>query len=351
MTLREEPYNSNDRLDVIVENLLRNQELDELIEANPRMASEIMDKASLAVHSSFEEGDQASLRVLHRALCHLYEQNIHAPGTHVVVNQYNPFLIALRNRVEKAWDAFECSRLDVRREQIPDTPEAFISFFKEYCASHPAATHKLFDYFKNEATREDIIQFFVHDCALNVRFYDLIVLSMLGLDHGPRVELARNLWDEVGRGVEENTHTTLFKRVLEYVNVEQRPDNFLDVLDWQGLAGYNLYLYFGLHRKNYFRSIGNMAVTELQDPALYAKLLVGCKRVGLTDDRALAYYVEHITTDVEHGEGWLKNVMLPHLRADMSRAYEMLIGANMRLNTCLDYYEYLYSKIVSGVCV
>ena len=63
------------------------------------------------------------------------------------------------------------------------------------------------------------MEFFRHEGVLILRFCDLMVLSMLGVDEDVREELATNLWDEVGNGNYQNRHTELFRRLLRHAGV------------------------------------------------------------------------------------------------------------------------------------
>ena len=88
-------------------------------------------------------------------------------------------------------------------------------------------------------------------------------------------------------------------------------------------------------------------VAEMMDPLQYEKIVRGCRRVGLKDEDALAYYVDHVEIDSAHGEGWLTNIMVPLIRQYPETRYDMLVGALMRLNTAVDYYDFLHAKLAS----
>ena len=104
-------------------------------------------------------------------------------------------------------------------------------------------------------------------------------------------------------------------------------------------------MYLALHRRNYFKSVGCLGVAEMMDPAQYEKIVRGCYRVGLQDDRQLAYYVDHVEIDKGHGDGWFDNVMRPLIRRYPEAAFDIASGAVMRLNTGADYYDALLEKL------
>jgi hypothetical protein len=210
--------------------------------------------------------------------------------------------------------------------------------------------HPLFGYLAREASREDLIAFFLSDAAVIVRFCDLVVLSMVGVDDEIRPELAENFWDEMGQGQFQDRHVKLYRDLLEYAGVNLpgetlAADQFSDHLNWQGYAGYNLYLFLCLHRKNQFRSLGALGAAEMMDPDQYSQVLAGCRRVGLEDEEKLAYYAGHAEMDIAHGDGWCDNVLVPLTQRYPDRRAEIVEGALIRMNITLDYYDELHRRL------
>jgi hypothetical protein len=165
--------------------------------------------------------------------------------------------------------------------------------------------------------------------------------------------LAANLWDEMGNGDPAMRHTVLFRRLLSYVGHDTDADtasteNFVGVHDWQGYAGYNLHLFFSLHRRNYFKSVGCLGSSEFMDGGQYAKILRGCRRVGLEDMERLAYYASHVEIDAQHGETWLANVLVPLVLKYPQARSEIMLGAEMRLNVAADYYDSMLHKLLAA---
>ena len=340
------------RLSETVEWLLAHEDLDSVLRADNGFFPAFMDRLDQTLDRAFARQCPQSLFEAHKSLYYLYEDNIRPPRPGLGLNQYHPFIIRVRNEIERAWDAFESGRVDLVKQDIPSDEAAFLEVMRQLCASRSLAEHPLFDFLENDADYEQMVEFFLHEGALVLRFCDLMVLSLLGVDDEVRNELAVNFWDEVGNGSYQNRHTELFKRLLRHAGAElpeadELSENLSERLDWQGLAGFNLYVYLGLHRRNYFKYIGGMGVAEYMDPPQYEKILRGCRRVGIRDRHTLAYYAEHAELDVEHGEGWFTNVMAPLVRKYPETRYDMVLGAQMRINTTADYYDYLYRKLAT----
>lgn len=332
-------------LDAAVRTLLEMADLESLFEASPLFEA-LQARARSVMGQAFDEAVPAALREIHASLFMLYDLHVARAQERRAVNQFNPDLIRLRNEIERKWLAHELGQFDIPVVENTDT-ESLIAAMKDLWHRHPASHHPIFDFLEHEATREQLCAFFQSDSALNIRFFDLIVLSLLGSEESVRKELAQNFWDESGRGDAKQGHVALFRHLLDTVGIGQAPDDHASTLEWQGLAGYNLFIMTGLNRQHNFKSLGVMAMTELLDPKQYEKLARGCRRLGLGSDGELDYYDEHVTIDVVHGEGWLRNVIAPIVTRHPQALRDVLIGAQWRLRTCHDYYDGLLNRLMT----
>lgn len=293
--------------------------------------------------NALAEANEEALYQFHHALFLLYELHVSEPGVRRNANQFDVLLTHLKNRLESFWLDHERERLLPAESVI--TVENLVDALKEIWRKHPAAKHELFDYLERDASLSQLRTFFRSDSALNIRFFDLIVMAMVGSVPEAREELSKNFWDEAGRGDACRSHVALFRKLLDSVGIDQAEDDHAGTLTWQGLAGYNLFMLAAINRKYYFMSLGIMSMTELLDPSQYERLVNGCRRVGMGVNGELEYYEEHVTIDVVHGEGWLKNVITPIVERNPEAASDIILGASLRLKTCLAYYDTLLSHV------
>ncbi|KVN04822.1 spermidine/putrescine ABC transporter [Burkholderia sp. MSMB1552] len=293
---------------------------------------------------AFVEGDEAALIDVHRVLFALYDLHVADPAMPAVVNQFAPFLMAVRGTIEQHWLAAEYQRIGAA--PVFESPDALITALRSAVQAHPASHHPLFDLLAMHATRAQLEAFFRSDTALNVRFFDLIVMAMIGSHPEARKELASNFWDEVGRGDPQHSHVNLFRHLLTDVGIAPSSTDFASELGWQGLRGYNLFMLCALNRQHYFKLLGVMAATELLDPPQYRKLIAGCRRLGLGPSMT-RYYDEHVTVDDVHGEGWLDNVIRPLAQREPRAMSAVWAGCMLRLASCGDYYDALSRQLSS----
>jgi pyrroloquinoline quinone (PQQ) biosynthesis protein C len=347
--LASEEIGQADRLDDLVIQALHAPDIDGLLFSNRGFFPRFMEILARTLERAFEHGDEGARHQAHRALFHLYEENFEQGRDGAGNNQFHPFIIRVRNDIERAWERFERARVDVAFEEVPADGQAFSDFFRHYCAGHRLTGHPLFDFIEHAASRAQIVRFFAYNSTLVLRFCDLITLSMIGADDEVRGVLAENFWDEMGNGDFSRRHTFLFKRLLNYVGADKllAADRLAMGSSWQALAGCNLYMYLSLHRRNYFMSLGCLGSGELMDSGQYVKIVQGCRRVGFTDREGLAYYIDHAEADVRHGNEWLDKVLVPLIGKYGAARRDIVAGASMRLNMTADYYDFLLGDLKS----
>lgn len=324
--------------------LARWPRFDRDMQGDDQFAARLQARLAALLRRAFGEQDETALVAVHRALFALYDLHVADPAMPAVVNQFDPLLSGLRGMIERHWLAAENRRIGAA--PVFESPDALIAALRHAVHAHPAAHHHLFDMLAMHATRAQLEGFFRSDTALNVRFFDLIVMAMIGSPPETRQELASNFWDEAGRGDPRHGHVQLFRHLLADIGIAPSSDDFASQLTWQGLRGYNLFMLCALNRQHYFKLLGVMAATELLDPPQYRKLILGCRRLGLGPSTT-RYYDEHITVDDVHGEGWLENVIRPLTQREPRAMSAVWAGCMLRLASCGDYYDALNRQLSS----
>lgn len=335
-----------DDLSSAIRAMLEDSALELHFDVHPQEFAVLLQRADEAIEAAFERGQDEALADVHATLFALYELHVAPAASKRCVNQFNPYLTRLRGAIERRWLASEALRtapLDANARTAHDLTDAI----RAVSAQHRASKHPLFDFLEKDATRVQLSAFFRSDSALNIRFFDLIVLALLGSDPSVRGELSQNFWDEAGKGDPQRSHVTLFRHLLHTVDIPHADDDHASLLGWEGLAGYNLFMMTGLNRSQGLKSLGVMAVTELLDSTQYEKLTRGCRRLGLGGEGELEYYDEHVSIDVVHAEGWLSNVIVPLATKFPSQMDDIYAGAQWRLNTCAAYYDALYGRLLA----
>lgn len=219
----------------------------------------------------------------------------------------------------------------------PTEASAFIHWFEALRANGPGQGDPLFPWLAAEATREQLRWFFQQEAAGEAGFEDLVAMTQVKLPTRPKLELARNYWDEMGRGTQKGMHGPMLDELVETLGVRPRIENTV----WESLCLANAMTAMAANRRYAWHSVGALGVIELTAPDRSAMVATGLKRVGLSP-REARYFTLHAVLDVKHSEEWNREAIRPAVEEDPRRATAMAEGALIRLKCgerCFDAYR------------
>lgn len=176
------------------------------------------------------------------------------------------------------------------------------------------------------ASLEQLRHFLAIEGGPDGGFDDLVALCQVGLDGAPKMELARNYWDEMGNGDPGAVHTELHRQMARAVELPSLPRTELPEAALQRAA------FGGLLATNRWlqpEMIGALGLTELQAGPRCRLVLSAFKRLDVPA-QAHAFYAVHADVDPRHGKDWLELAVAPlAARAPEWRA-RMVRGAAWR---------------------
>lgn len=316
-------------LDELFHHLLYSPQLDSLLSA-PRQEKILKELDALLMPGYGASDEQLSL--LHRILNRIYTAHFAVPWEHDAINIYHPLILEARRRIEKSWDEAGVRQFAGLLSELP-TIDEFAEWTLDLVYKDKSnVSHPLFAFLRDRATHEQLCEFFYQETPFDIFFSDIVALMLPGVYGALRVELVSNLWDELGKGCEEQMHRNLRLAMMEHLGISPRAhlDNLRSYC-WEELALANLYLKAVLDRGRLGQAIGAMLATETAVPGRMECQLIGWRRVGVPDD-VLTYVAEHITVDVRHADGWMKKVVLPLLRAHPNLLHDVAFGIVCRLD-------------------
>jgi hypothetical protein len=239
----------------------------------------------------------------------------------------------------------EAFRAEVRQQAAaaPRDPDGFIAWFEALKQSGPGQFDPLFPWLAHEASIEQIRWFLTQEAAGEAGFDDLVALTQVKLPAAPKLELARNYWDEMGRGSEGGMHGPMLERTT--AGLELHPT--IDTTLWQSLALANTMTALATTRRYTYQSIGALGVVELTAPTRVAEVAHGLKRVGV-EPKMRKYFDLHAVLDVKHSEDWNREALRPLVALNPACATHIAEGALMRLQCgarCFEAYRaYLWPE-------
>ncbi len=232
-------------------------------------------------------------------------------------------------RMERLQGAFlEELRAEVADEaaEAPTDVEGFIDWFEGLKATGPGQGDPLFPWLAEQADRDQLRWFFEQEAAGEAGFDDLVAMTQVKLPTRPKLELARNYWDEMGHGTEKGMHGPMLDALVETLAVTPVIENTV----WESLCLANAMTAMASSRRYAWHSVGALGVIELTAPGRSAATAEGLKRVGLSPKEA-RYFTLHAVLDIKHSEDWNREAIRPAVEEDPRRATAMAEGALIRL--------------------
>lgn len=212
--------------------------------------------------------------------------------------------------------------------QAPTDPDGFVAWFEQLKFVGPGQGDPLFPWLAEHATRDELRWFFEQEAAGEAGFDDLVAYTQVKLPAPAKLELARNYWDEMGRGNIKGMHGPMLAALAETLEVNPVIENTA----WESLALANAMTAMATNRNYAWHSVGALGVIELTAPGRSAMVASGLRRIGLSGKERL-YFDLHAVLDVKHSEDWNREALRPLVDEDPRRATAIAEGALMRL-TC-----------------
>jgi hypothetical protein len=230
-------------------------------------------------------------------------------------------------------------RSDVRAAAVaaPSDADGFVRWFEALKEDGPGQGDRLFPWLAEAASLEQMRWYLQQEAAGEAGFDDLTALTQIKLPTRIKLELARNYWDEMGRGNEKGMHGPMLARLTEALDIQPS----IERTAWQSLALANAMTAMASRRDYAWHALGALGAIELTAPERSAAVAAGLKRLDVPAD-ARTYFQLHSTLDVKHSAAWNAEAIAPAVAEDPARAQAIAEGALIRLTCgarCFEYYR------------
>ncbi len=201
-----------------------------------------------------------------------------------------------------------------------------MAWFEELDRSGPGQGDSLFPWLAEQATVDEMRWFLTQEVAGEAGFDDLCALTQVRLPVPAKLEVARNYWDEMGRGNPKGMHGPMLEVLAHKLGLEPR----VEATVWESLALANTMAGLAANRRYAYQSMGAMGAIEQTAPGRAALVAQGLKRLGVpADDRH--YFDLHAVLDIKHSAAWNAEAIHPLVASDPALAPAIAEGALMRL--------------------
>lgn len=229
-------------------------------------------------------------------------------------------------REEGRW--LEAKRADVasRAAEAPTDPDGFVAWFEQLEHHGPGQNDPLFRYLADSASMEEMKWFLEQEVAGEAGFEDLTAITQMRLPVKAKLELARNYWDEMGRGNEKGMHGPMLEHLAHTLGLKPR----IEATVWEALALANTMAGLAASRRYAYQSVGALGVIEQTAPGRAKLVGEGLRRLGISGkDRH--YFDLHAVLDIKHSEAWNAEAAWPLVSQNPAWAPALAEGALMRL--------------------
>lgn len=187
----------------------------------------------------------------------------------------------------------------------------FVAWFEDLKTNGPGQGDPLFPWLQATASAEQMRWYLQQEAAGEAGFDDLTALTQIKLPTRVKLELARNYWDEMGRGNVKGMHGPMLERLIQALEIEAT----IEETAWESLALANAMTAMATRRDYAWHAVGALGVIELTAPDRSAAVAAGLRRLGVAAKTRL-YFDLHATLDVKHSEAWNAEAIGPAVAED-----------------------------------
>lgn len=209
----------------------------------------------------------------------------------------------------------------------PDEAGAFVSWFEDLERTGPGQQDPLFAWLEEDADLDQMRWYLTQEAAGEAGFDDLTAYTQVRFPARVKLELARNYWDEMGRGNAKGMHGPMLHRLVERLEIKPQIESTVH----ESLALANAMTAMATRRDYAWHALGALGVIELTAPARSAAVAASLKRLGVSAKDRL-YFDLHAVLDVKHSAAWNAEALAPAVAEDPRRAVAIAEGALIRLH-------------------
>jgi hypothetical protein len=274
--------------------------------------------------------------VFHRELAYFNRQRFSPDFPHAfwqsALHHETRMKLAEGNFVEQ-----ERSGLEETLAAVPQDATGFIAWFENLKSAGAGQGDPLFPWLAERASYDQVRWFLHQEVAGEAGFEDLVALTQLKMPERPKLELARNYWDEMGRGNAAGMHGPMLAKLAQCFKVSPEPETTV----WESLALGNLMIALAANRRYAWHAVGALGVIELTSPTRSIHVAQALRRLGV-DGKSRVYFELHATLDVRHSEAWNREIIGPLVAQNPPTARAIAEGALLRLKAgarCFERYR------------
>ena len=293
--------------------------LDKKLRANPAMAARFEGAMARAIPSAYPDdgpGTESAHWLLHRALYRVNRLGMFFyDDLRRYSNEHSPYLVAVRERIERAWQNAEACALDVAALRRLEAPLVLRARVRAELDPPPSPIGRYFAQATTVAGYCRIVQLTALEGLTEAAH---LSRALAGPTNEVQATLTRVL-------VERQRQSAFFTTMLEACELSTEPEAHFDLMPWEALASLNHAFLLSGRRRHFLRFVGACLYREAAAPAAFGAYRAAARRLGLPA-AARGYWEAHVEHDARHGRWLLEGVALPLAALYPVDAWEIVLG-------------------------
>ena len=229
---------------------------------------------------------------------------------------------------------------------VPQDADGFIAWFERLQQEGPGQNDPLFPWLADHASLKEMRWFLAQEVAGEAGFDDLVAMTQVKMPVRAKLEMARNYWDEMGRGEAKGMHGPMLEQLATHFEITSQIEDTVP----EALALGNMMMALAANRIYAFHSVGALGAIEMTAPGRAVYVSRGLDRLGVPKKQS-HYFALHAVLDVKHSAAWNTEVLATLVREDGCRARAIAEGALLRLwcgKRCFDRYRRHFGLYAEG---
>jgi hypothetical protein len=237
--------------------------------------------------------------------------------------QWDPAIVAFRNRLERPWIGWLQATCRVTPDERP-VAEQLRSLITS--ADGP----RFAPYLRRHATRDQFREFVLNRSVYQLKEADPHSFGIARVDGATKAALVEIEADEYGGGRPERMHSELFRTTMRWLELDDTYGRYVSEVPAVTLALSNVMSLFAIHCRWTGALLGHLAALEMTSTLPNRQYATGAIRLGASEDQA-RYFTEHVEADAVHEQIAAHDLCGNYVRQHPDAAADVLFGARCAL--------------------
>jgi Iron-containing redox enzyme len=256
----------------------------------------------------------------HIALWAMYELHHQGLDDALESMEWHPPLIAVRRRLEDAFEGDLRARFSAAQVPSGDFAEAFFSFVAGHDGPSLAAQ------VQRRCDREQVLELLRWRSIYHLKESDATAWVVPRLRTRPKAALSAVLFDEYGAGDPNRLHSHLFAIGMSAAGLSAEYGAYVDDAPVEVLEQNNAMSLFGLNRRLRGAALGHLAAFEATSSMPARRFSQGLARLEMPQE-LIDYYDEHVLADAAHEQQAVRDICGALLEDEPSLTDDVFLGA------------------------